>query len=306
MLQRAFLLSVLIVCGSVHARTFDDDRMPRRMAAQQASVGELRNQGQTLESRVGRLEEDFGSRPLLELHSQIESLRLDLNRLQGQIEVLVNENELAQKRQRDFYVDLDNRLRRLEQAEGVDGSAAPRSGVSSPAASSSAIDSNAGQNSSQGMKGTASAPAAPASVSAVSSEYGTSSNRNPAVDGSDGHAYESGYDLFKTGKYKEAISSFNSFLRTYPESSFAASAHYWIGNSFYALREFKNAVAAQETLIKTYPDSPKVPDAMLNIASSQLELNKKDAARTTLESVIVKYPGSDAADKAKRRLASIK
>ncbi|SEO08962.1 tol-pal system protein YbgF [Nitrosospira multiformis] len=304
MLQRAFLLSVLIVCSSVHARTFDDDRAPRRMVAQQA-MGELRNQGQTLESRVSRLEEDLGSRPLLELHNQIESLRLDLNRLQGQIEVLVNENELAQKRQRDFYVDLDNRLRRLEQAEGADGTTAPRSGMSSPAASSSAIDSNAGPNSSQGVKGTASA-AAPASASAASSEYGTPANRNPVADGSDGRAYESGYDLFKTGKYKEAISSFNSFLRSYPESSFAASAHYWIGNSFYALREFKNAVAAQETLIKIYPDSPKVPDAMLNIASSQLELNKKDAARTTLESVIVKYPGSDAADKAKRRLTSIK
>jgi tol-pal system protein YbgF len=300
MLQRAFLLSVLIVCGSVHARAFDDDRAPRRMVAQQA-MGELRNQGQTLESRVSRLEEDLGSRPLLELHNQIESLRLDLNRLQGQIEVLVNENELAQKRQRDFYVDLDNRLRRLEQVEGADGATAPKSGVSSPAASGSAIDSNAGPNSSQGVKGTASA-AAPA----VSSEYGGPANRNPVADGSDGRAYESGYDLFKTGKYKEAISSFNSFLRSYPESSFAASAHYWIGNSFYALREFKNAVAAQETLIKIYPDSPKVPDAMLNIASSQLELNKKDAARTTLESVIVKYPGSDAADKAKRRLTSIK
>ncbi|SEA47951.1 tol-pal system protein YbgF [Nitrosospira multiformis] len=304
MLQRAFLLSVLMVCGSIHARTFDDDRAPRRMVAQQ-TMGDLRNQGQTLESRVSRLEEDLGSRPLLELHNQIESLRLDLNRLQGQIEVLVNENELAQKRQRDFYVDLDNRLRRLEQTEGADGTAAPKSGVSSPAASSSAIDSNAGPNSSQGMKGTASA-AVPASASAVSSEYATPANRNPVADGADGRAYENGYDLFKTGKYKEAISSFNSFLRSYPESSFAASAHYWIGNSFYALREFKNAVAAQETLIKIYPDSPKVPDAMLNIASSQLELNKKDAARTILESVIVKYPGSDAADKAKRRLTSIK
>lgn len=299
MLPRVFLLSVLIVCGSVHARTFDDDRAPRRMVAQQTSMGELRNQGQTLESRVGRLEEDLGSRPLLELHSQIESLRLDLNRLRGQIEVLVNENELAQKRQRDFYVDLDNRLRRLEQAEGADGTGASRSGVSSPAASSSAVDSNADLNSGQGAKGTA-------STAAVSSEYDTPANRNPVAEGAAGRAYESGYDLFKTGKYKEAISSFNSFLRSYPESSFAASAHYWIGNSFYALREFKNAVAAQEALIKTYPDSPKVPDAMLNIASSQLELNKKDAARTTLESVIVRYPGSDAADKAKRRLTSIK
>ena len=40
---------------------------------------------------------------------------MDLNKLQGQIEVLVNESELTQKRQKDFYIDLDDRLRRMEQ-----------------------------------------------------------------------------------------------------------------------------------------------------------------------------------------------
>ena len=57
----------------------------------------------------------LSNQPLLELHNQIEALRLDLNKLQGQIEVLVNENELTQKRQKDFYIDLDSRLRRIEQ-----------------------------------------------------------------------------------------------------------------------------------------------------------------------------------------------
>jgi len=35
-------------------------------------------------------------------------------------------------------------------------------------------------------------------------------------------------------------------------------------------------------------------------------MNKKPAAKKTLENIVRKYPGSDAADKAKRRLASLK
>ena len=57
----------------------------------------------------------LSSQPLLDLHNQIEHLRVDLNKLQGQIEVLGNESELTQKRQKDFYIDLDDRLRRMEQ-----------------------------------------------------------------------------------------------------------------------------------------------------------------------------------------------
>jgi tol-pal system protein YbgF len=39
-----------------------------------------------------------------------------LARLHGQLEVLLNDMEMTQKRQRDFYVDVDSRLRKLEAA----------------------------------------------------------------------------------------------------------------------------------------------------------------------------------------------
>jgi TolA-binding protein len=87
----------------------------------------MRSQAQTLEARTVKLEEVLANQPMLELQSQIEALRQELNRLQGQIEVLANENESSQKRQKDFYIDLDTRLRRIERPEesGTSGSAAP-------------------------------------------------------------------------------------------------------------------------------------------------------------------------------------
>jgi len=55
---------------------------------------------------------------VIELMNQIEALNADLNRLRGQIEVLNNSLENAQRRQRDMYLDLDTRLRRVEPAAG--------------------------------------------------------------------------------------------------------------------------------------------------------------------------------------------
>jgi tol-pal system protein YbgF len=52
----------------------------------------------------------------IEFANQLELVRQDMAKLRGQIEVLTYEIESAQKRQKDFYVDLDDRLRKLETA----------------------------------------------------------------------------------------------------------------------------------------------------------------------------------------------
>ena len=295
---RAFWLVFVIGCNSSYAGVFDDEEARRQIAVQKASIGEVRSQGQALESRVVKLEDLLNNQPLLELHSQIEALRLDLNKLQGQIEVLVNENESSQKRQRDFYIDLDSRLRRIEQPDETAASGSAVSRSAEPAAESGAPDME--------PEPAAAVPATAAAV--VSSAAGTPAKgvSSASAKNAESDAYEAAYSLFKAGSYQDAISRFNKFLRSYPGSSFVPSAHYWIGNSYYALRDFKSAISAQEKLIKTYPDSAKAPDAMLNIASSQQEMNKKPAARKTLETLVARYPGSEAADKAKRRLISKK
>jgi tol-pal system protein YbgF len=306
-LLRAFWLLLLIGCNSAYAGVFDDQEARRQISAQQALIGDMRNQGQALEARVIKLEETLSAQPLLELHTQIEALRLDLNKLQGQIEVLVNENQLTQKRQKDFYIDLDSRLRRIEQRDesgtsepatsesGGSESGAVESGVSSATLARPAPEPDAAARSAMAAAPPASAPAATNGANLA----------NPA-DSSESRAYEAGFTLFKAGRYNDAISHFNKFIKDYPGSNLAPSAQYWIGNSHYALRDFKNAISAQEKLLGAFPDSAKAPDAMLNIASSQQEMNKKPAARKTLQGIITKYPGSDAAEKARQRLAHIK
>ncbi|SCY46799.1 tol-pal system protein YbgF [Nitrosospira sp. Nsp13] len=281
---RAFWLSLLIGCNASYAGLFDDEEARKQIAAQQALIGDLRNQGRTLEARIVKLEETLNDQPLLELHNQIETLRLDMNKLQGQIEVLVNENELTQKRQKDFYIDLDSRLRRLEQPDESAASESP----APPATKSEAAPEPSIET--------------PARVVAVIPPPASAA----PTDTLESREYEAAYSLFKNAKYQDAISQFKQFIKSYPGSSLVPSAHYWTGNAYYAKRDFKNAISTQEKLIATFPASSKAPDAMLNIASSQQEMNQKAAAKKTLENLIAKYPGSDAAQKAKQRLASRK
>lgn len=304
---RAFLLLVLIGSNPSYAGLFDDEEARKQIAGQQALIADLRNQVQALDARIIKLDEALSSQPLLDLHNQIEALKLELNKLQGQIEVLGNESELTQKRQKDFYIDLDDRLRRLEQRDEATApeSAAPAHSEKEPEPYST----TAGAVPEADGGGAAVAPAAAATVvpsPAPASNGPASSSDVASGDSAENQAYEAAYNLFKAGKYKDAISQFNKFIKTYPASSFVPSAQYWIGNSYYALRDFKNAIAAQEKLLSKYPESAKAPDAMLNIASSHQETNKKTAAKKTLETLIARYPGSEAADKAKRRLANLK
>jgi len=260
-LRALLLLSVVIGCNSSFAALFDDKGARQELAAQQKQV-------KVLEARVTKQEEK-NDRALVGLHNQIEELRQDLSKLNGQIEVLTNQIEMSQNRQKDFYIDLDSRLRRIEQPD-------------------------------------ASADSKPNTGSSVT--IGGVPAKNVAVEANDDEDrdYKDAFGLFKIGKFKSAISKFKSFIKSYPKSKLVPSAYYWIGNSYYALREFKSAISTQQKLIKTFPDSAKAPDAMLNIASSQQEINYRTAAKKTLQDLITKYPVSDAAEKAKLRLANQK
>src|SRR5450759_523275 len=137
-------------------------------------------------------------------------------------------------------------------------------------------------------------------ASAQAQEKQAASAPDPLVEGK---AYEAALNQFKLGNYQSSVAAFQSFLASYPESQQVSSAHYWIGNAYYALRDYKTAIAAQQKVLASWPDSAKAPDALLNIASCQAEMGEAKAARETLQSLLKKYPGTPAAEQAKHRLA---
>ena len=118
--------------------------------------------------------------------------------------------------------------------------------------------------------------------------------------------YDNAFALFRKPDYVASSAAFLDFLRRNPQSGYAASAYFWLGNSQYANREYNPAITNFRTLIATSPDHPKAPEAALSIANSQIELKAIPAARKTLEDLIKVYPQSEAAVAAKDRLTRLR
>jgi len=276
-------LGVALQLAAAPARgaLFDDDEARRRIDQLRARVDQL---DASLQDRIRALEDMVKSQGLRDLLGDIEQIKSDVAKLRGQNEVLTYELEQAQKRQRDLYLDLDSRLRKLESAGG--GGAPPAGGQGMPPAADNAPPGAAqpplpGQPAG-GMRGPL------ASAADVVTEQRT---------------YDAALDQFKSGNYPAAVSSFQNFARAYPRSALAPSALYWAGNAQFALKDYRAAIATQRQMIATYPDSQKVPDALLNIASCYTELKDNAGARRTLEEIVKNYPGTEAAGKAKQRLS---
>lgn len=74
---------------------------------------------------------DQQSRGQLELSGQIQRQAEEISRLRGQIETLNYELETAKKRQQDFYLDLDTRLRKYETVSASNAAVDPAEAANS-------------------------------------------------------------------------------------------------------------------------------------------------------------------------------
>lgn len=102
---RALLPALLLTAtlfSPARAGVFDDEEARQRIEVLKGEFAELARRADT----INRNQIDFAN--------QVEAIKADIAKLRGQIEVLSYELEAAQKRQKDFYVDLDSRLRKLE------------------------------------------------------------------------------------------------------------------------------------------------------------------------------------------------
>ena len=251
---------VLIPSAPAHAQLFGGDTEARNQ------IFQLRQDVQ------GQIETT--SRGQLELAMQNEQMRAELARLRGQIELLTNEVETLKQRQKDFYVDLDARLRRFESGAAGNASAAPASGDAAPAAPAAAT----------------APPQAPAPAPA------------PASANTESADYQGALALLKNGKHKDAQTAFERFVARYPNGNFTAGAHFWAGNSALQARDVASANRHFKTVIDKYPKENVAPDAMLGLANSQQAMNDAAGARRTLQSLLERYPQSNAAQVARQRL----
>lgn len=225
-----------------------------------------------MEARLIRIERVLDNESLINIATQIDQLRADTQALRGEVETLRFETTNSADRQRDLYVDVDERLRTIEQSQA-------RAASAPPAAAGG---------------GFGNAPAVPAGAAA-----------SRQVSGSDQDAYDTAFALIQARRYDEAANAFTSFLVNYPQSGLLDNAQYWLAETFYVQRQFSQALPEFQKVVNDYPQSAKLPDALLKVGYCNFELRNWDAARTALQQVARLYPDTTAARLAQQRLDRI-
>jgi len=108
------LAAGLLLPVVARAGLFDDDEARRQINNMKAQI---ESNQKALDERLSKLEatgQERTERTAVDLLQLIESMKQDMAKLRGQMEVLVNQTEQLERRQKDLYVDLDNRLRKME------------------------------------------------------------------------------------------------------------------------------------------------------------------------------------------------
>jgi tol-pal system protein YbgF len=248
-----------IASAAIMAATLGAVALPAQAAmfpdneARQAIL-ELRTQIDAINKRLdelaARTDAKTDKSAALDLASENEQLRQEIARLRGQIEVLGNEVSNDQRRQKDFYVDLDNRLRRLEpqriMVDGKEFEIAPDEQKSYDAALTQfkAGDYKAAENT-----------------------FTQFLQRYPASGYAPSAHYWLGNAQYVQGDYRGALKSHEAVIQNYPDSPKTPEAMLSIASSYTELKDNAAARKALEALIKRYPNTEASETAKRRLAS---------------------------------------
>lgn len=243
----ALLVGFSYVPLQAHAGLFDDNEARK-------AILDIRNKVDAVQSAQNesntRIEAKANKSSVLDLANQNEQLRQDIAKLRGQIELLTNDIANAQQRQKDFYIDLDNRLRKLEpQQISLDGkqvSVLPGEQKSYEAASA-LFKSGDYKN--------------------ASAAFADFVRRYPLSSYAASAQYLLGNAYYAQRDYNNAISAQQAVVKNHPDSPKAPEALLNIASCY---TELKDKVSAKKTLtelVARFPDSAAAQTAKGRLAS---------------------------------------
>ena len=231
---------------------------------------------------------------------QVQELQDEVRTLRGMLEEQTRELENLKRRQRDQYLDLDQRISDVRNAQPA-GAGASMAAGSPPMTSQPAVSPSVAADEPEVR--------APMEASSQVSGIGEPVVQSQAMQASPENekaAYDQAFQALKELRYADAAQEFQSFLEQYPNSEYADNAQYWLGESYYVTRNYDIALEAFQALLDQYPDSPKAPDALLKIGYTHYELEQWDSARAALTQVQELYPDSTLSRLAENRLRSMR
>ncbi len=246
---RALILLGLCVAVPARAGLFSDDEARQQIQQLQARVLKLEPLDETLKQQT---------KAFLDLQTQLEDLKNQLRQLRGQNEELAHGLQDAEKREKDFYVDLDTRVRRFETTDNSTSSA-PNSAPSDP--TDPAFEDRAFEAAYAWVKA-GNNPNALKAFQDFLKKFPDSVHVPNAL-------YWLGNAQFGLKDSKTALATYDNLLSVYPAAPKAADA---MLNMAACQTELKQNAAAQKTLkqlIAKYPASAAADKARKQLAATK-------------------------------------
>lgn len=239
---RWLLTAVLFGTGlaSAHAAIFEDGEARRAILELRQRVDALQQSGQRSADELRRASEDGTQlrRSLLDLQTQIETLRVEMAKLRGQNEQLEREVTELQRHQKDMARGVDERLRQFEPVkvtvDGLEFQAEPDEQRSFDAALTHFREGKFAE--------------AEAAFSAFVRQYPRSGYLPSA-------RFWLGNAQYANRDYKEAINNFKALIASAPNHARAPEAALSIANCQIELKETRGARKTLEDLLRVYPQS---------------------------------------------------
>lgn len=260
----SLFLTAQLFSFSSHAALFDDTEARKKILelektmqsqnqATQATLTELKDNQQALERRLTTLE-GIAKNGLIDTQAQIESLKQEVARLKGELEVAVHHIDTTQQRQKDLYTDTDERLRKLESVP-VSAAATP---ATADAASPEAVEKNSQEYQllelANGLSKESKHKDAFNAYDKFLKDY---PNSTFAADAK----YGLGYSQFALKNYKSSMATQQKLIDAHPDSPKVPDAMLSMANSQIQLGLVPGAKKTLRDLIAKFPNSDVIPTA---------------------------------------------
>lgn len=230
-MRSATLLSLVLVVAGCSTLTPADDPVYLRVT--------------DLDARLIRIERLFENESLIQLATQVDQLRAETQSLRGEIETLRFETAGAAERQRDLYIDVDQRLQSIEQAQAARSVAPAAGGAFAPAASG---DDQASYDAAFALVQSRRYEEAAAAFTSFMVNF-------PDSRLSDNAQYWYAETQYVQQEFTAALAEFQKVLDDYPQSAKLPDALLKVGYCNFELRRFDAARTALQEVARLYPET---------------------------------------------------
>lgn len=253
---------------------------------QDGQAGQGSAQPMAERARSVDMQSESGQAVLLQrLMQRVDDLERQAQEMRGRLSEQERAIERQQKRHEQALREMEAQLSTAAVAGRMPQESPGRAGDSEPARTAGA----------QGEDATDAADSAQASAETQEAGERVTDEEQQAL-------YNEAFEVLKSGKYEQAITAFQKVIDANPQGSWAPSALFWQGETYYVQQDYSAARKAYAEMVQRFPDSNRVPDAKLKLGYIAQEQDDIDSARALFNEILAEYPDSQAAGLAKNRL----